>query len=249
MMAYGRIRRRVRESAMTNLFADGHGFEGGFVGGRSSHRIGRHLRRSLRSHPILASVLLVAAAAAGVITVLALLVLAIVVAAAAGLGVIAYRTGRRLLRGEELSGRRRSLFGASSVPSTGDVPHRLLYGVEEFNELTHTALAVPIEPTGRRRRSSTLSSDARRLERFAAALGGDWRGSADIGDCLLQFRSAVDALARYTDALARQGSRRDSIAELRWLRDDLALKRDALTGVLRQTDFRRSDAVETPARR
>lgn len=201
-------------------------------------RLGRGVGRGMRDRPILTAVLLAAALAAGVVLVVLLVALALVVAITALAGMGAYRIGRRIVSRQPRVARFRSTVPLASRNTGADTLHRYLDATEEFSRLSESLLAEPVQQPTRGKQVHEAGAEARRLQRTAESLHDEWSGAADIAACLDELVNASEALGRYADALQARGSRRLSLAELGWQRDDLARRRDHLIERLRATDFR-----------
>ena len=214
---------------------------------RLRRRIGRGVGRGMRDRPVLTTILLAVALAAVICLVVMLIALAAVVAVAALAGMAALRIGRRIASRQPHLARYPSARPAAMTGSGTDTLHRYLDATEEFGRLSESLLAEPVEQPVRSKQVREAGAEARRLQRSAESLRSEWRGTADIGACLDELANASDALGRYANALQARGSRRLSVAELGWQRDDLARRRDHLIDRLRATDFRGGETAAAGA--
>jgi hypothetical protein len=205
------------------------------VRSRLGHTVSVRVSRGLRTRPLLTMILLGIAAFACLLAVVAVAVTTLAAIAVAAVAFVAYNTVRQLLRPRR-PGHNGAALRAGERPA--DQLRRYLSAVDEFGRLTELAMAQPIDGRPRATLLRRMTEDARQLQSAARGLAESWRGGNSPAACMFELRAGADSLLDYLRELSRDGSRRASDASLRWKRDDLSRRRDALTSHLRNTDFR-----------
>jgi hypothetical protein len=204
-------------------------------GRRLRGQILREAGHTFRAHPLLAIAFLLVAATALATAVAILFVVLVSVAFVAAVGFVGYMAARELLRIDTTPADERRL-PRRAVERAG--AERYLFAVDEFADLAQFALSAGLDSRPREQRLRRALRDARRLRETAHDLARNWRGPASIAACMVELEAAAVALMSYLAELSRGEWERASQAALRWQRDDLSQRRDALMRHLQEVDFR-----------
>jgi len=196
----------------------------------------REVAYGFRSHPLLTLALIVVASIAAAAAVTAFLVAAVLAAAVLAALFIAYAAVREILRPASTGTPVRPI--AATGQETAETLHRFLAAVDEFARLMDLAVSVGVDERAHGRAFRGVASESRSLHQYATRLASDWGGAAAVGVCIAELEAATAALHRYLMELQLRAPNRASTEILRWHRQELCRRRDALFSLLRDTDFR-----------
>lgn len=205
------------------------------------HSLGRQMRSAMlrqaglgfRTHPLLMLGLLVVASVAIAGAFAALFVTAALAAAILALGLIAYGILAQVI---SPGASRRVRRMAAREPSEALL--RFLAAVDEFARLYDLAMTAGVDRPPRGRQYRTAIREAQDLHDFASDLSLGWRGAKSVAVSMRELESATAALCSYLVELCRRPKDRPAPTLLRFYRDDLTRRRDALAASVRDAEFR-----------
>jgi hypothetical protein len=205
-------------------------------GRRIRRQVLRQIGHGLQTRPLLTILVLLVTAVALATAVTVFVFAAILAAIIAALGFVAFTAGRELLQPMPVSAR--TSLPPSAAETRVAILRKYLAAVDEFTHLTDLAMSAGIDEPPRGGAFRYVAGDAHHLRDVARGFARRWRGSTEVAECMYQLEAASAALQTYIAELQRTGPRRASAASLRWRREDLGHRRDALATRLRETDFR-----------